>query len=81
MLENMLGNFDWNKFVDMLMTGEAHRHLLVGIIVMVCSSLMYMFLAIGSYSDKAKIYAKIGIYMSLFPLVQAIWVALSNMNG
>lgn len=41
---------------------------------------MYMFLVIGYYSDNAKIYAKIGIYMGLFALGLAFWTASSNMN-
>lgn len=76
----MLENFDWNTFKEVLMTGEAHRHLLVGIIIIIFSSLMYMFLSIGCYSDRAKLYAKVGIYMGFFALGLAFWTALSNMN-
>lgn len=47
-----LKNFDWNSFSQALMTGEAYRYLLVSIIIIICSSLMYIFLAIGYYSDK-----------------------------
>lgn len=72
--------FDWNSFSQALMTGDAHRHLLVSIIVIICSSLIYMFLAIGCYSDKAKFYAKFGIYIGLFALGLAFWTASSNMN-
>lgn len=75
-----LKNFDWNSFSQALMTGEAYRYLLVSIIIIICSSLMYIFLAIGYYSDNAKIYAKIGIYMGLFALGLAFWTASSNMN-
>jgi hypothetical protein len=75
-----LKNFDWNSFSQALMTGEAHRYLLVAIIIIICSSLMYMFLAIGCYSDKAKFYAKFGIYIGLFALGLAFWTASSNMN-
>lgn len=75
-----LNNFDWNSFSQALMTGEAYRYLLVAIIIIICSSLIYMFLAIGYYSDKAKFYAKFGIYMGLFALGLAFWTALSNMN-
>lgn len=75
-----LKNFDWNSFSQALMTGDAYRYLLVSIIIIICSSLMYIFLAIGYYSDKAKIYAKIGIYMGLFALGLAFWTASSNMN-
>lgn len=75
-----LKNFDWNSFSQALMTGDAHRHLLVSIIVIICSSLIYMFLAIGCYSDRAKFYAKFGIYMGLFALGLAFWTASSNMN-
>ena len=53
-----LKNFDWNSFSQALMTGDAYRYLLVSIIIIICSSLMYIFLAIGYYSDKAKFYAK-----------------------
>lgn len=35
-----LKNFDWNSFSQALMTGEAHRHLLVAIIIIICSSLI-----------------------------------------
>ena len=62
------------------MTGETHRHLIVAIIVIISSSLIYLFLAIGCYSDRAKFYAKFGIYMGLFALGLAFWTALSNMN-
>lgn len=41
---------------------------------------MYMFLVISYYSDKAKFYAKFGIYMGLFALGLAFWTASSNMN-
>lgn len=75
-----LKNFDWNSFSQALMTGDAHRHLLVSIIVIICSSLIYMFLAIGCYSDRAKFYAKFGIYMGLFALGLTFWTALSNIN-
>lgn len=75
-----LKNFDWNSFSQALMTGEAYRYLIVSIIIIICSSLMYIFLAIGYYSDNAKIYAKIGIYMGLFALGLAFWTASSNMN-
>lgn len=75
-----LNNFDWNSFSQALMTGEAYRYLLVSIIIIICSSLMYMFLAIGCYSDNAKFYAKIGIYMGLFALGLAFWTASTNMN-
>lgn len=75
-----LKNFDWNSFSQALMTGDAHRHLLVSIIVIICSSLIYMFLAIGCYSDRAKFYAKFGIYIGLFALGLAFWTASSNMN-
>lgn len=75
-----LNNFDWNSFTQALMTGEAYRYLIVSIIIIICSSLMYIFLAIGYYSDNAKIYAKIGIYMGLFALGLAFWTASSNMN-
>ena len=75
-----LNNFDWNSFTQALMTGEAYRYLLVAIIIIICSLLMYMFLAIGYYSDNAKIYAKFGIYMGLFALVLAFWTASTNMN-
>lgn len=75
-----LNNFDWNSFTQALMTGEAYRYLLVSIIIIICSSLMYIFLAIGYYSDNAKIYAKFGIYMALFALVLAFWTASTNMN-
>lgn len=72
--------FDWNSFSQALMTGEAYRYLIVSFIIIICSSLMYIFLAIGYYSDNAKIYAKFGIYMGLFALVLAFWTASSNMN-
>lgn len=75
-----LNNFDWNSFSQALMTGDAYRYLLVSIIIIICSSLMYIFLAIGYYSDKAKFYAKFGIYMGLFALGLAFWTASSNMN-
>lgn len=75
-----LKNFDWNSFSQALMTGEAYRYLIVSIIIIICSSLMYIFLAIGYYSDNAKIYAKFGIYMGLFALGLAFWTASSNMN-
>lgn len=75
-----LKNFDWNSFSQALMTGEAYRYLIVSIIIIICSSLMYIFLAIGYYSDNAKIYAKFGIYMGLFALVLAFWTASTNMN-
>lgn len=75
-----LKNFDWNSFSQALMTGEAYRYLLVSFIIIICSSLMYMFLTIGYYSDNAKIYAKMGIYMGLFALGLAFWTASSNMN-
>lgn len=75
-----LKNFDWNSFSQALMTGEAYRHLIVSIIIIICSSLIYMFLAIGCYSDNAKFYAKFGIYMGLFVLGVAFWTASSNMN-
>lgn len=75
-----LKNFDWNSFSQALMTGEAYRYLIVSIIIIICSSLMYIFLAIGYYSDNIKIYAKIGIYMGLFALGLAFWTASSNMN-
>ena len=75
-----LKNFDWNSFSQALMTGEAYRYLLVSIIIIICSSLMYIFLAIGYYSDKAKFYAKFGIYIGLFALGFAFWTASSNMN-
>lgn len=75
-----LNNFDWNSFSQALMTGDAYRYLLVSIIIIICSSLMYMFLAIGCYSDNAKFYAKFGIYMGLFALGLAFWTASSNMN-
>lgn len=75
-----LNNFDWNSFTQALMTGEAYRYLLVGIIIIVCSSLMYMFLAIGCYSDVAKMYAKFGICIGLFGLGFAFWTASSNMK-
>lgn len=75
-----LKNFDWNSFSQALMTGDAYRYLLVSIIIIICSSLMYIFLAIGYYSDKAKFYAKFGIYMGLFALGLAFWTASSNMN-
>lgn len=75
-----LKNFDWNSFSQALMTGEAYRYLIVSIIIIICSSLMYIFLAIGYYSDNTKIYAKFGIYMGLFALVLAFWTASTNMN-
>lgn len=75
-----LNNFDWNSFSQALMTGDAYRYLLVSIIIIICSSLMYIFLAIGYYSDKAKFYAKFGIYMGLFALGLAFWTASFNMN-
>lgn len=75
-----LKNFDWNSFSQALMTGDAYRYLLVSIIIIICSSLMYIFLAIGYYSDNAKIYAKFGIYIGLFALGLAFWTASSNMN-
>lgn len=75
-----LKNFDWNSFSQALMTGEAYRYLIVSIIIIICSSLMYIFLVIGYYSDNAKIYAKFGIYMGLFALVLAFWTASTNMN-
>ena len=75
-----LKNFDWNSFSQALMTGEAYRYLLVSIIIIICSSLMYIFLAIGYYSDKAKFYAKFGIYIGLFALGLAFWTASSNIN-
>ena len=75
-----LNNFDWNSFTQALMTGEAYRYLLVSIIIIICSSLMYMFLVIGYFSDNAKFYAKFGIYMGLFALGLAFWTASSNMN-
>lgn len=75
-----LKNFDWNSFSQALMTGEVYRYLIVSIIIIICSSLMYIFLAIGYYSDKAKFYAKFGIYMGLFALGLAFWTASSNMN-
>ena len=75
-----LNNFDWNSFSQALMTGDAHRHLIVSFIIIICSTLMYMFLAIGCCSDNAKFYAKIGIYMGLFALGLAFWTASTNMN-
>lgn len=75
-----LKNFDWNSFSQALMTGEAYRYLIVSFIIIICSSLMYIFLAIGYYSDKAKFYAKFGIYIGLFALGLAFWTASSNMN-
>lgn len=75
-----LKNFDWNSFSQALMTGEVYRYLIVSIIIIICSSLMYIFLAIGYYSDNAKIYAKFGIYMGLFALVLAFWTASTNIN-
>ena len=75
-----LKNFDWNSFSQALMTGEAYRYLLVSIIIIICSSLMYIFLAIGYYSDKAKFYAKFGIYIGLFALGLTFWTASTNMN-
>lgn len=75
-----LKNFDWNSFSQALMTGDAYRYLLVSIIIIICSSLMYMFLVIGYFSDNAKCYANFGIYMGPFALGLAFWTALTNMN-
>lgn len=76
----MFGDFDWNSFTQALMTGEAHRHLIVSIIVIVCGSLIYAFLSIGCYSDQAKFYTKVLICVAFLDLGFAGYIASSNMN-
>lgn len=72
--------FDWNGFSQALMTGEAHRHLLVGTFVIIGGLLIYFFLSLGGYSDRAKFYAKVLVFLAFLDLGFAGYTALSNMN-
>ena len=75
-----LKTFDWNAFTQALMTGEAYRHLVVGIFVIIGGLLIYAFLSIGCYSDTAKFYAKVVICLAFLDLGLAGYTAASNMN-
>ena len=75
-----LNNFDWNSFSQALMTGDAHRHLLVGTFVIIGGSLIYFFLSLGGYSNQAKFYAKVVVCLAFLDLGFAGYTALSNMN-
>ena len=75
-----LKNFDWNSFSQALMTGEAHRHLLVGTFVIIGGLLIYFFLSLGGYSGQAKFYAKVLVCLAFLDLGFAGYTALSNIN-